>query len=139
MKKDESEGNKLIDWIFGPDIELLRNPKTRKNTVLCIISFLLVCLSFLVIEKPFPISLIPLGPVSLTLYFGSRLYSQADELIRDVTKTAAALTLVGTVLAVIVQLSLFQLGLPEPSTKMLLLFISVFFMLIVVILFKTKM
>jgi hypothetical protein len=84
MKNKKTELTRLSDWIFGPDLELFRDPRTRKSMVGCSICVLILVLTYDLFEKAPPVSLIPVIVLVALYFFMINILRHADELIREI-------------------------------------------------------
>ena len=100
---DKKRNTKWIDWLLGPDIELLINKKTRISSVGCLIGFLGLLVYWDYFNNSSPWFWLPIGFSVLLLISGIRLYFNMDELLQRIFQDSALITLVvvcGTILLI---------------------------------------
>jgi len=91
---DEQRKIRWIDWLLGPDIELLINKKTRISTLGFLIGFLGLIISWNYYTSDSPLFWLPIGFSILFLISGIKLYFKMDELLQRVFQDSALITLV---------------------------------------------
>ena len=92
-KKPESESRGILEWILGPDLELLTNRKTRIGMIGLLISVIILIVTYDFLKQSFPLSLVPAGFAILAGISWAMIQKASDEFFRDIFKTASSYTL----------------------------------------------
>ena len=129
----------LLDWLLGPDLELILSQRTRLSMLVLSVSLTGVIVFFDYTEADLPLNLIPAVLATIaTLSFG-HLYFRSDELIRDHLKNAAVISIPLSLLAGVIYrtLPIGSTGMLSVDTALLILFLHYLFW--VMVLYRLKL